>query len=172
MSEIWGDWQEILRELVVGTIAYLCLLLLLRSFGKRALAKMNAYDFITTIALGSALASAILSKDVTIVKALTAFTLLLGLQRLVAVASMRSAGLRKLLNNEPALLSRHGELLLDGLRRENITAADVEAAVRSAGLCDIGKTSAVILETDGSMSVIPAAPRDDDRSFKRELGRI
>ena len=161
IDNLWGGWDEIARVLVVGVVAYGALLLLLRGFGKRALAKMNAYDFITTVALGSALASAVLSKDVTSSQAFTAFFLLLGLQRLVALLSVRSDRLRRALNNEPALLVRNGELLRDAMRRENLTEADIRSAVRSKGLAEIAGASAVILETDGSMSVIAEAGHPD-----------
>lgn len=144
--------------LAVGTITYACMLLLLRGFGKRALAKMNAYDFITTIALGSSLSSTILSSDVTIGKALAAFILLLGLQRLVAVLSVRSRSMQMALNNEPTLLSRNGELLRAALHQEFLTEADLNAAVRAKGFDALSATSAIILETDGSISVIASPP--------------
>lgn len=43
--------------LVIGVLAYASLILLLRASGKRTLSKMNAFDFIVTVALGSTLAS-------------------------------------------------------------------------------------------------------------------
>jgi uncharacterized membrane protein YcaP (DUF421 family) len=154
MSSILSDWPELLRMLVVGTLAYAALLVLLRGFGKRALAKMSAYDFVTTVALGSALASAVLSKDATIDKAVVAFALLLSLQRIAAWLSIRWDRMRVLINNEPTLLVRDGALLPEAMDRERVSHSDIEAAVRSSGQCELGQVSAVILETDGSLSVI------------------
>jgi uncharacterized membrane protein YcaP (DUF421 family) len=154
MNDLLSDWPELLRMLVVGTLAYAALLILLRSFGKRALAKMSAYDFVTTVALGSALASAVLSKDATIDKVVIAFALLLSLQRLAAWLSIRWERMRVLINNEPTLLVRDGALLPRAMNRERVSHSDIEAAVRSSGQCDLAQVSAVILETDGSMSVV------------------
>jgi uncharacterized membrane protein YcaP (DUF421 family) len=157
MNGLLSDWPELLRMPVVGTLAYAALLILLRSFGKRALAKMSAYDFVTTVALGSALASAVLSKDATIDKAVVAFALLLSLQRIAAWLSIRWERMRVLINNEPTLLVRDGALLPRAMNRERVSHSDIEAAVRSSGQCDLAKVSAVILETDGSMSVVVTA---------------
>jgi uncharacterized membrane protein YcaP (DUF421 family) len=154
MSGLLSDWPELLRMLVVGTLAYVAVLILLRGFGKRALAKMSAYDFVTTVALGSALASAVLSRDVTIDKAVLAFALLLSLQRIAAWLSIRWDRMRVLINNEPTLLVRDGALLPGAMNREKVSRSDIEAAVRSSGQCDLAHVSAVILETDGSMSVV------------------
>lgn len=164
MNSILSDWPELLRILVVGTLAYAALLVLLRGFGKRALAKMSAYDFVTTVALGSALAAAVLSKDATIDKAILAFALLLSLQRIAAWLSTRWDWMRVLINNEPTLLVRDGALLQRAMDRERVSRTDIEAAARSAGQCDLANVSAVILETDGSMSVIVSgagAPQEE-----------
>jgi uncharacterized membrane protein YcaP (DUF421 family) len=50
-------WESIVRTLVIGVLAYAILILQLRISGKRTLSKMNAFDFIVTIALGSTLAT-------------------------------------------------------------------------------------------------------------------
>ena len=60
----FDSWAGLLRVLVVGTLAYAALVLLLRVTGKRTLSKMNAFDLIVTVALGSTLATVLLSKDV------------------------------------------------------------------------------------------------------------
>lgn len=80
---VFDSWFGLLRVLVVGTIAYAALVLLLRVSGKRTLAKLNAFDLIVTVALGSTLATVLLSKSVALVEGLAAFALLAGLQYLV-----------------------------------------------------------------------------------------
>ncbi|MCB0106439.1 MAG: hypothetical protein KDE53_11035, partial [Caldilineaceae bacterium] len=59
----FDSWQDVGRVIAVGTFAYIALVFLVRTFGKRTLAKMNAFDFIVTVAFGSILASTILSSD-------------------------------------------------------------------------------------------------------------
>ncbi len=55
--------------LIVGNLAYVALIIFLRVSGKRTLSKWNAFDFVVTIALGSILASVVVSKDLVLVEA-------------------------------------------------------------------------------------------------------
>jgi uncharacterized membrane protein YcaP (DUF421 family) len=57
-------WSGLARVLVAGICAYAALVLMLRVSGKRTFSKMNAFDFIVTVALGSTLSGVLLSKDV------------------------------------------------------------------------------------------------------------
>lgn len=61
---LFSGWENLLRTLVVGVLAYVSLVVFLRISGKRTLSKMNAFDLIVTVALGSTLATVLLSKDV------------------------------------------------------------------------------------------------------------
>ena len=60
----FSGWESLLRTLVVGALTYVVLVAFLRVSGKRTLAKMNAFDLVVTVALGSTLATVLLSKDV------------------------------------------------------------------------------------------------------------
>ncbi len=78
MQNIFFDsWSSIVRTVVITVLAYVSLIVLLRGSGKRTLSKMNAFDFIVTIALGSTLATVILSKNVALIDGLLAFSLLI-----------------------------------------------------------------------------------------------
>lgn len=151
------SWYGLLRVLVVGTIAYAALVLLLRVSGKRTLAKLNAFDLIVTVALGSTLATVLLSKSVALVEGLAAFVLLAGLQYLVAWLSVRYPRFSDLVKSEPTLLVHRGRFLESAMRAQRVTRAEVFAALRSAGAADPVQVAAVVLETDGSLSVIQEA---------------
>ena len=58
------SWTSIFRTLIIGVLAYVGLILMLRVSGKRTLSKMNAFDLIVTVALGSTLATVLLTKSV------------------------------------------------------------------------------------------------------------
>ena len=65
MQNIFFDsWESMVRTVVITILAYVVLVFLLRSSGKRTLSKMNAFDFIVTVALGSTLATVMLNKNV------------------------------------------------------------------------------------------------------------
>lgn len=150
----FDSWQGILRTSIVGVLAYITLILIIRLAGKRVLSKMNAFDFIITIALGSMLATILLNKDVALAEGATALALLVGLQYLITWTSVRAPWVRKIVTGEPALLFYEGAFLESALRRERVTADEILASIREAGLSDLEQTTAVVLETDGSFSVI------------------
>ena len=110
----FDSWFGLLRVLVVGTLAYLALVVLLRIFGKRTLAKLNAFDLVVTVALGSTLATVLLSKSVALMEGLLAFVLLAGLQYVVAWLSVRFQGFSDLVKSEPTLLLHRGQFLRGG----------------------------------------------------------
>ena len=165
----FDGWSDLLRILVVGTFAYAGLILILRITGKRTLSKMNAFDFVVTVALGSTFASAVLSSDVSLSEALLAFAMLCGLQFVIAFVSVRSRRLQHLVKSEPTLLVYDGTMLHDALRRERVTEDEVLAAVRATGKPTLASAYAVVLETDGSFSVLDAptdGPADTLRHVK------
>lgn len=156
MSEMFFQgWSGIARTLVVGTLGYVVLIAALRGSGKRTLAKLNAFDLVVTVALGSTLATILLSEDVALAEGAAAFLTLIGLQWIVAFASVRSRRVARAVRSEPQLLMRNGEICEDALRRERVTKDELMTVIRSSNTSDPADVAAVVLESDGSFSVIP-----------------
>lgn len=164
----FSSWYALLRVLLVGAAAYVALVFMLRVSGKRTLAKMNAFDLVVTVALGSTLATVLLSKDVALAEGLLAFATLIGLQFGVAWLSVRSAKVQELVKSEPALLFFEGRYLDGALRRERVAREEVRAAVRAAGVASLDDVTAVVLETDGTFSVVRGA--EGERGSLQDLG--
>lgn len=148
----------LVRTAALAVLAYASLVALLRATGKRTLSKMNAFDFVVTVALGSTLATTILSEDVSLGEGVLALGLLVGLQFAITWSSVRFGWIRAVVTGEPALLLHRGTVLAGALRRERVTEAEVRAAVRSAGIASVVDVEAVVLETDGSFSVVRREP--------------
>lgn len=148
----------LLRVALVGVLAYAALVVFLRLTGKRTLSKMNAFDLVVTVALGSTLATVILSRDVALIEGLLAFGLLIALQYAVTWTSVRSSRFAAWVKSEPQLLFHDGAFLEAAMRRERVTRDDVMAAMRRAGHGDPARVQSVVLETDSSLSVIAAGP--------------
>lgn len=89
----FNGWSHLIRTLVVGVLAYVALVLFLRISGKRTLSKLNAFDLVVTVALGSTLATILLNQDIAPAQGALAFLLLIGLQFIVAWLSVPFAGL-------------------------------------------------------------------------------
>ncbi|MFN7145704.1 MAG: DUF421 domain-containing protein [Myxococcota bacterium] len=149
----FDGWEGLGRILLVGPLAYVALVLFLRVTGKRALSKLNSFDLVVTVALGSSLATTFLSEDVSLTEGALTFGLLLALQFLVTWLSVRSEAVRAAAKSEPALLVRRGRFLREAMRRERVTEEEVLQVIRASPTSgDVD----VVLETDGSMSVVGA----------------
>ncbi len=147
-------WQELGRVAMVGVCIYAGLVLMLRVSGNRTLSKLNAFDFVVTVALGSTLATVLLSKDVALAEGLLAFALLIGLQFLVTWTSVRVSWFNHLVKSEPVLLFHQGHFLPQAMRRARVVEQEVLAVMREQGVARLEAVEAVVLETDGSLSII------------------
>lgn len=151
---LFDGWAGLMRVLVLGVGTYGALILVLRISGKRTLSKMNAFDLVVTVSLGSALATVMLSKSVALAEGVLALVLLVALQWMVAWAAVRSALFRRIIKAEPRLLYFEQRMLVGALHRERVAEDEILAAVRSSGHADLSEVWAVVLETDGSFSVL------------------
>lgn len=165
----FDSWMGLLRVEIVGSLAYVALVALLRVSGKRTLSKMNAFDFVVTVALGSTLATVLLSKDVALAEGVTAFALLVGAQYLITWLSVRSSTVRRLVKSEPGLLFHGGSFLDGAMKRERVTREEVLAAVRQQGKGSLEQVAAVVLETDGTFSILSSNGDDRARSTLRNV---
>jgi uncharacterized membrane protein YcaP (DUF421 family) len=155
MDVVWfSGWSVIWRTLIAGSITYLALVALLRITGPRTLAKWYAFDLIVTVALGSTFANGVLSKDIAITQALTGFVLLVALQYVIGRIAVRHPRFIQVVNPAPVLLLINGELQQAAMDKNRVTRADVCKAVRSNGEYALENVAAVVLEPDGSFSVI------------------
>lgn len=164
-----------LNTFILGTIAYAAIIFMLRISGKRTLAKWNSFDFVVTIAFGSILASILLSTKDTFGQGVFGFALLILFQYILTWIAVRSSWIQKLIKAEPALLLYQGKLKHDVLKRERVAVGEVLAALRASGIGAIENADAVVLETDGSFSVIQdlsdstASALKDVREFDRSM---
>ncbi|MDY0212840.1 MAG: DUF421 domain-containing protein [Desulfuromonadaceae bacterium] len=146
-------WEVLGQTVVVGILAYVTLITLLRISGKRTLSKMNAFDLVVTVALGSTFATILLSKDVALAQGIVAFMVLIGLQLVITWLSVRSPTIAGFVKSEPTLLLYRGEFLSKAMKKERVLESEVRAALRRNGIATIGHVETVVLETDGSFSV-------------------
>lgn len=170
----FDSWTGLGRVLVVGVLAYAALVLLLRVSGKRTLTKMNAFDLVVTVALGSTLATVLLSKSVALAEGVLALVLLILLQYAITWASVRSPRFQAIVKAQPTLLVYRGEFLPGALKQQRVTREEVMAVLRAQGRRQLDGVLAVVLETDGSFSVVPGGEggTDPDPPTLEAVGRL
>lgn len=151
---LFDSWQALARVAIMAVCGYAAMVFLLRITGKRTLSKMNAFDFVITVALGSTLATIVLSKDVALMEGVLAFSVLILLQMAVTWLSCRSRKFLGLIKAEPRLLYHHGQFIESALRRERVVKEEILQAMRNNGQGDVNAVISVVLETDGTISVV------------------
>jgi uncharacterized membrane protein YcaP (DUF421 family) len=156
----FDGWDPVLRTAILTPLAYAGMVLFLRVSGKRTLAQLNVFDWVVTVALGSALATVVVSPNVALLPGLLGIGGLIGMQYLVSLLTSRWEGARRLVTAEPVLIIRDGELLRGAMRRERIAESEVLQALRKSGKATPGEVRAVILETNGSFTVLGDAAAD------------
>lgn len=166
----FDNWMGVARVLVVGPLAYAALVALLRVSGNRTLSKMNAFDLIVTVALGSTLATVLLTEQVALAEGLLGFVVLIALQFAITWLSTRSRTLSRLIKAEPALLVHRGEMLPGAMRRQRVIEAEILQAAREAGLASLENVEAMVLETDGTFSVVKRTNEIEEGSALANVG--
>ena len=156
------SWHDIWRVLVVGVCSYVGLILFLRLSGKRTLSKMNAFDLVVTVALGSTLATILLSREVSLLEGLTAFAILIFMQFGVAWLQLHVPAFHKIVKSEPRLLYYRGRWMENAMRGERVVRNEILQAIRSAGNASLESIEAVVLETDGTFAVVTSIKGDHD----------
>jgi uncharacterized membrane protein YcaP (DUF421 family) len=154
MQMFFDGWGRLGPSLVLAVLAYAALVIMLRLSQKRTLSKMNVFDFVFVVALGSTLATTILSSDVSLADGLVAFGALMGLQILLSWLCVTSHRVDSFVNGEPSLIFHDGNFLKDAMRRERVTKEEMPSATRSQGVADLGDVDSIVLETNGQISIV------------------
>lgn len=118
------------------------------------MAKLNAFDLLVTIALGSTLSAIILQESVALAEGAAALALLILAQYLVTYTSVRSRFIAGVVRSEPALLVRNGQYCDAAMRRERITKEEAMSAIRAESGSTVEEVESLILESDRTMSVL------------------
>jgi len=152
--------QSIRTVAISGVALYVITLCLFRLQGTRTTSKMNNFDWIVTIASGSIFGSAVVSDTVTVTQAFTAFVVLMLCQWIVTKLSAIYPAFYDLVAASPVLLFHAGRFLDDKLVKERVTKDEILSAVRSAGVKTLEEVSAVVLEADGTLTVLAGRGED------------
>ncbi|NEQ29900.1 MAG: DUF421 domain-containing protein [Leptolyngbya sp. SIO4C5] len=156
------NWSEILRIFVTSLITYPVVVLLIRASGKRSTSKMNNFDWVVTVAMGSMVGSTILLKNVPILDGLVGIVMLLLLQFAATKLAVIWPPSRQVLRAQPRILFWQGEFLQQNMRHERVTHNEILSAVREAGYHSLQEIAVVILESNGDLSVLSQRQQDSD----------
>ena len=149
-----SSWQDTLRVALSVALLYPFVILSVRIAGKRSTASMNNYDWIFTVAMGSIVASGILSKEVAVTDSMAATALLLGFQWITTKLGVKTGWASRAIRARPTLLYYRGEFQRGAMISERVSRDDMEKAARRQGCSDMGQVEAIVMEADASLSVM------------------
>ncbi|HET6244542.1 MAG: DUF421 domain-containing protein [Bacteroidetes bacterium] len=150
----FSNWDSIIRTVLLTSLGYFSIVILLRVSGKRTLSKMNAFDFVITIALGSCLATLSLNKNVTLAEGVISLSLLIFLQFLMTWLSVRISKFKFFITSSPTLVFYQGEFLHKVMKEQRITVEEIYNAGRLKGLTSLDNIEMIIFEATGDLSII------------------
>ena len=148
------EWQQLVGIALSAVGLYIVLILFTRLMGLRSFSKLSSYDFAMTVAMGSILASTVLSKSPSLLQGIVAVGVLFLIQAFISVLRRRFKPVKALIDNQAIIVMAHGQYIENNLQEANLSHSDVQEVLRKNGLKSKKQVFAVIMETTGDMSVI------------------
>lgn len=168
--EFVGGGADLLEVAARAVIMYVFAVALLRIFGKRTTMTTAGFDLIVTVALGSVLASTIVSTSRPLLQGMFGIAALVAMQWLVSIGVSRSRGIERIVVSPARLLLKDGEILRSNLLDERLSVEQLEQTLRQNGQGSVEQLRAAILESSGSISVIESTTGSDELVVKKEIG--
>jgi uncharacterized membrane protein YcaP (DUF421 family) len=140
--------------------------------GKREIGQMTVFDLVVILLIANAVQNAMVGTDSSLQGGILAAAVLLVVNRLVALLSLRSGRFGRLVEGTPTVLVQEGEFVEPHLRKEGVDKEELEMAAREHGMDSIKDVKLAVLEVDGSISIVPEGQtvhrvRRHVRQFKR-----
>ncbi len=149
-----APWDVILKTAASAIAIFVIIVIYVRLAGLRTFAKMSSFDFASTIAIGSILASVIMGTETSLLKGAVALGTILVFQQIYSAFKISNDDFQDLVENDPVLLMDGSEILYDNLRRTNVSKSDLLAKLREANVLRMNQVMAVVLENTGDISVL------------------
>ncbi|SDR90577.1 DUF421 domain-containing protein [Winogradskyella sediminis] len=147
-----------LQDAITLVFSVLCIfiitIIITRLFGLRTFAKMSSFDFASTVAIGSVLASIILNSDDSLLKGGIALLSIIGFQTFFSYVVRTQTWFKRWFTNQPQIIMYNGKILHKRLKACNVGENDLIAKLREANVHDFNEVKAVIFESTGDVSII------------------
>jgi uncharacterized membrane protein YcaP (DUF421 family) len=159
-------WDKAIRTLVV----YVAVLVLLRFFGKRQLAQLNAFDLVVLLLLSNVVQNAIIGNETSLPGGLLGAFVLLAANYVLVWLAFERKWLSRLLQGSSTKLYEDGHEVGRGLHHELITHEELVAALRRQGM-ELEDVEEVDLTPDGTFDASPK-PKPQIQDVMAALDRI
>ncbi|MDT0675423.1 DUF421 domain-containing protein [Autumnicola musiva] len=156
-----SSWESLAAICITGIGIYAAVIIFTRITGKRSFSKMSSFDFAMTVAVGSIIASTLLTASVTLIQGIVGLGVIYMLQ--ISIAFLRRFKIiSDHVDNSPLLLMDRTEILRDNLKKARVTEGDVRSKLREANVLNLSQVRAVIFETTGDISVLHSNDENEE----------
>lgn len=160
-------WAQTGAVVLAAVFIYITLITFSRLVGPRSFAQMTAFDFAVTVALG-AIVGATATGGVRFIDGFLGLSVLFALRLIVAVS--RPQGLSRLVDNSPVIVMVGQQVLSEHLERSKLTEEDLTQSLRKAGITSLSQVELVVMERDGSISVMRSGDSVDPYLLQHVTG--
>ena len=151
LTQPW--WELILR----ATVVYALLLVLIRVSGRRTVGQFTPFDLLVVMLLSESVSNALSGGDESLGAGLLSAATLIGLNLLVAMVTARSSAVQTVLEGEPVLVGKDGQIFLQVLQKHRVPESDLLQALRESD-CELACMQYAFLEPDGQLSILKKKP--------------
>lgn len=138
-------------------IIYVFIIIAVRLMGKRQIGELKPHEFVITILLSAIAVIPLEENSMPLGNCLVPILLFISMEIIMSVISMKSLRFRNLLQGRPIFIIRKGKLDQEKLREMRFTMDDVVDALRQKDIFDLSEVEDAVIETNGSVSVLPKA---------------
>lgn len=138
-------------------VIYFFLLVAMRLMGKRQLGELQPFEFAITLVASDLACIPMSDPTIPVIYGIIPVFTLFVVHIIITKLASGSLRFRKLLNGKPIIVIERGNLLPDVLKELNMNIDDLLEALRSGGCFDPGEVEYAIIETNGTMTVLPKA---------------
>ncbi len=147
-----------LGTVVLNTVLiYLLLIIGISKIGGRLRSQIGFGELLIVALLGSSVETSLIGGNVSLIAGLVSMSTLLLTNRILTTLLHRHPRIRALVRGQPVVLFNQGKMFPRQMRRMGMDEDDLLEGIRLRGLETLDQVKMIILEIDGSMSVIPKA---------------
>lgn len=138
-------------------IIYFFIILAVRLMGKRQVGELKPHELVITILLSAIAVIPLEENSMPLANCIVPILLFISMEIIVSVLSMKSIWFRNLVQGRPIFIIRNGKLDQKKLRQMRFTIDDIVDALRQKDIFDISEVRDAVVETNGTISVLPKA---------------
>lgn len=139
-------------------ILYVFVTLGIRLMGKRQIGEMQPNELVVTLLISEIAAIPLQDTSQPIIDGVVAIFMLVILEIIISVISMKSMFMRKMMNGKSAVIIKNGVIDQNVMRRVRMTVLDLVELLRGQNVFDISTVAFAVLEVNGNLSVLLKAP--------------